>query len=112
MSPAELAAAAREVLLHPGAEGWWSRAGVLLARQALERELARRLIAKGGTTEATFTAQLLVLPDLLGDERLAGDVAWAWAALSDASHHHGYELPPTEGEVRRWLDVVDRFVAA
>jgi hypothetical protein len=112
--PAGLVAEARRLLETPSSSssGWWSRAAVLLARQALEARLAELVSAKGGDPrDAPFTAQLLVLPELLGDAELAGRVAWAWTALSRASHHHGYELAPTSSEVARWLEVVELFIS-
>ncbi len=30
--------------------------------------------------------------------------------LSSATHIHGYGLPPTTQELRRWAETVDRFV--
>jgi hypothetical protein len=32
--------------------------------------------------------------------------------LSRACHHHPYELAPTPGELRGWLDAVDDALAA
>ena len=89
-------------------EGWWSRAAVLLLRQALEGALGELVVRAGGETGASFTAQLTVLPVLVDDDELARDVAWTWAALSGASHAHSYELPPSAVEIEEWAAVVRR----
>lgn len=103
---------ARRLVAHPAARsrGWWARASALLGRQALERCLAALLIRRGAIPpEIPFRVQLLVLPSLVEPE-LAHRVAGAWAALSAATHHHGYELPPTDAELVRWLETVGELV--
>jgi hypothetical protein len=105
-------ATARRLLERPDAKtaGIWSRAGALLARQALEETLDAFWRGKGLRLEALSTrAQLICLPRYLDDERLAADVGHAWAALTQACHHHPYELPRTAGELRTWLEVAERF---
>ena len=57
-----------------------------------------------------FTAQLLALQMVHDDPELAGRVAYAWAALSRATHHHGYELPATASALRSWMAVVGELV--
>lgn len=92
----------------PGLAGRWPRAVALLARQALETSLAdlwvKRRLKIGWATER---AQLLCLPAVLGDRRVAADATLAWNALSEACHAHPYDLPPTAGELTAWLAAVD-----
>jgi len=91
-------------------ESRWPRAVALLARQALEASLQnlwlKRDVKVGWASER---AQLLCLPGVLGNVRLAADTTLAWNALSEASHQHAYELPPTAGELTTWLDTVDEL---
>jgi hypothetical protein len=88
----------------------WPRAVALLARQALEASLQnlwlKRDVKVGWASER---AQLLCLPVVLGNARLAADTTLAWNALSEASHQHAYDLPPTAGELTGWLDTVDEL---
>jgi hypothetical protein len=55
---------------------------------------------------------LACLPDYLPGRRLAADIGFTRAALSEACHHHAYGLAPTAPELERWLDAVGRLVAA
>lgn len=113
-SPAELVDAARDLMHRPGAgiAGLWPRAAALLARRALEEALDELWARRApGLQHATARAQLTCLPDYLGDRGLAGEVAFTWSVLSDACHHHAYELAPTATELERRLDVIDRLVA-
>jgi hypothetical protein len=113
-SPAALVAAARAVLDRadalPGSA--WSRATALLARQALEEALADfwRRVAPGAE-DGTFTAKLLCLRGYVPAE-VATDAHQVWAALSDACHHHAYDLAPTAGELHRWVERTAELVAA
>ena len=88
--------------------GRWPRAVALLARQALEASLnalwSKREVRIGWASERS---QLLCLAQVLGDRRLAADIALAWNALSEACHQHPYDLSPTAGELATWLDTVD-----
>lgn len=86
--------------------GVWPRAAALLGRQALETAIDH---VEPSLREATARARLLCLPELVGED-LAHDVAHAWSALSRATHHHAYDLPPTADELLTWLEVVDRMV--
>jgi hypothetical protein len=60
---------------------------------------------------ASARAQLACLPDYLGDSGLAVEIVFTWSALSNACHHHAYELAPTAAELERRIDAVDRLVA-
>jgi hypothetical protein len=111
--PSELLSLSRGLLLRfdPEIAGLWPRASALLARQALENALDRYWSARSLALQACSThAQLICLAEYLEDEELAARVRLAWAALSDACHHHAYELAPTAAELEGLLDVVEAFV--
>jgi hypothetical protein len=96
----------------PDTVGIWPRAAALLARQAIEQRLAIALSARGADPyEASFAVQLLVLPEVV-DARVAERAAWAWAGLSSATHHHGYEIPPSADELRGWLAATQELIDA
>ena len=82
----------------------------LLARQSIESSLddfwGRRA---PGMRECSMRAQLLCLPWLLGDTRLAMDVGYAWYALSRVCHHHAYELLPLPVELDGLVAVARRL---
>jgi hypothetical protein len=112
----ELPATARELLSladdilsdpPPGLEGRWPVASALLLRQSLEGSLHDlwRAVAPG-VELASETAQLLCLGTQI-EPRLARRVGFTWSALSRASHHHAYELPPTATELASWFETVD-----
>ena len=46
----------------------------------------------------------------LGDTSLAGHAHYAWAALSEACHHHPYELAPGQGELGGWIDTLSELL--
>lgn len=112
MKPVEILDAARHLMEQPRdlTGSLWARATTFLARQALEQRMADILRARApGSDDAPFTAKLLVLGEVLGDRDVAARASYTWAALSRASHHHGYELPPTREELRDWVAAVERF---
>jgi hypothetical protein len=87
--------------------GAWARSAALLGRQALEAAALRALQSRYPVrAHAPFRARFLALRAVL-DERLAQEAHHTWAALSRATHHHSYALPPTAGELGRWLDTVE-----
>ena len=113
MSPKELARTARQMIEQddPALDGVWGRAAALLARQALEGAVRRRLIHEMKLQgHPSFKSQLLSLREIIDDD-LAEEVAWTWTMLSRATHHHGYALPPTLGELRGWIAQVDELIA-
>jgi len=102
MTPTELLAAAQRLLDRPDAKtaGIWPRAAALLARQALDaywRSKGLKLATLG------TKPQLICLQAYFADRSLAGRASHAWSALTQACHHHPYELPPSHGELSRWL---------
>jgi hypothetical protein len=113
MKPTELLDAASDLIEQPRAltGSLWARAATFLARQALEQRMADILAVQApGSEDAPFRAKLLVLGEVLGNSEVAARASYTWAALSGASHHHGYELPPTIEELRDWLEAVERFL--
>lgn len=115
MRPAALAAEARRLLEEssPGTVSAWSRAAALLGRQALEGALDELWATTAPCLRCVpMRAQLACLPSYLRDEALAGEVAFTWTALSRATHHHPYELDPTQQELEALLGATDRLIAA
>ncbi|HEV3382453.1 MAG TPA: hypothetical protein VG142_15925 [Trebonia sp.] len=115
MTPAELLAAARDLITRSDAAtaGVWPRTSALLARQALEDVLDAHWLMRpqtAGMAAATTRAQLICLPRYL-DETLARQVAFTYAALSNACHYHPYELAPTAAELSGWIEDVAALVA-
>lgn len=110
MTPAQLLAAARELITRPdsGTTGVWPRTAALLARQALEEAIDAHWAAEAETAplcQATMRSQLICLPAYL-EPAVAHQVAYTWAALSNACHYHPYELTPTSSELTAWISDV------
>ncbi len=108
-------AAATELITRPDAAiaGVWPRTTALLARQALEDAVDYRWAAEAETVpmcQATMRSQLICLPAYL-DSSLAHQVAYTWAALSNACHYHPYELAPTSGELTAWINDVGTLIS-
>jgi len=94
----------------PSLAGAWGRAAALLARQALEGALREHLQdAFGPFGRAPFQAQLITFREIT-DQDLAAELGWTWQALSAATHHHAYPLPPTASELAQWIETVRRFI--
>jgi hypothetical protein len=94
----------------PETAGLWPRAAALLGRQALEIAVDEFWGQRKMALIACPTRpQLICLREYLDDDDLTGRLHHAWNALSRACHHHPYELSPTVGELRGWLDVVEEF---
>lgn len=111
-APADLLTTARQLLdrASPDTAGLWPRAAALLARQALELAVDNYWAARGIPLDSCPTLpQLICLREYLGDDDLAGRVHHAWNALSQACHHHPYELAPTVEELNSWITVVEAF---
>lgn len=90
----------------------WSRAAALLARQALETALADYWRSRApGVEDINMRAQLNCARLYLAPG-LAGDLSYAWHALSRATHHHPYELDPTREELANLLAQCDALLEA
>jgi hypothetical protein len=114
MTPEELLTAARRLIGRPDAAtaGVWPRAAAFLARQALELAMAALWAAQpqaAGLAECTTRSQLLCLTAYL-DQDTATRAAYLSAALSNACHHHSYELAPTATELTGWLAEASQLV--
>lgn len=115
MTPAELLAQARALIGRPDAStaGTWPRAAAFLARQALENAVNERWAAGQATRpmlQASMRSRLTCLPAYM-NERVARQVAFAYAALTGACHYHPYELAPTAVELANWISDVEALVA-
>jgi hypothetical protein len=111
-TPDVLLAEAQRLLESRAADlrGTWPRAVALLTRQAVEQTLDDLWRWKApGTERASRRAQLLCLGSYIGDEALAQEVRYAWAALSRACHHQPYEVGGTAEDLRMSRDVVARL---
>lgn len=113
-SPASLLANARDLMSRTDAStvGVWPRTAALLARQALEDAVDARWTANQSTApmiRASMRSQLTCLPAYM-DEAVAHQIAFVYAALTTACHHHPYELAPTAAELTRWIDAVERLI--
>jgi len=96
----------------PKTAGLWPRAAALLGRQALEEGLDAYWTARGLALAACATRpQLICLRSYLPDTSLAARVHHTWSALSDACHHHAYELAPTAQELGTLFDTVGDLLA-
>ncbi|MEU4779365.1 hypothetical protein [Micromonospora sp. NPDC023633] len=84
--------------------GWWPQACACLIRLALEGGIdaywqrTRPAVARCRQGRAK---QLMLRGRLGPGTGVARRVAFAWATLSAAAHHHCYELAPTAAELRR-----------
>lgn len=112
-TPEDLLDTAKELLSRPDAraKGIWPRAAAHLCRQALEavvREFWKKRLP--GLETTSMRAQLACLPVYLNDE-LAGRVAYAWSAMSNACHHHVYELAPSAHELVSWLVTTEELAS-
>jgi len=93
--------------------GLWQQATALLGRQALEHALDRLWASRAPELQGTpARVQLLCLASYVGDPDLVGRVNTVWWNLTNACHHHLYELAPTAVELRRWLEDAAEVVDA
>lgn len=112
MTVADLLAEARLMLDDPrrSTVSAWPRAATLLARQAVETELAAYwAIRAPGVERLNMRAQLGCARAYLSPY-LSGELAYTWHGLSRATHHHPYELDPTRDELASLLRAAQRLV--
>lgn len=110
MSPGELLVVARRLVAtsNEATKGRWARAAAALARQALEAHVRALLLERApGAQAAPMRSQLLCLEGVLPDDERARGLAYTWYRLSEALHHHAYELPPTAEELNAWIGTVE-----
>ncbi|WP_344296620.1 hypothetical protein [Agromyces neolithicus] len=85
------------------------RAACWLARVALEdavRDLLQRKSLEPGEGNMRSLLVCLEVAYLEDYAALVVRAEYAWSRLSDASHHHAFELGPTFGEVNGLIDAV------
>jgi hypothetical protein len=63
-----------------------------------------------GVETLPLRAQLLCLPSCFEDPQISRTISYTWAALSNACHHHVYELAPTAAEIAGWIDTVEAML--
>ncbi len=111
-TPQDLLDAARNLLSRAdrSSYGIWPRAAAHLCRQALEQILDDFWRARLPVlVSASMRTQLTSLPTFLRNDDASTSAAYTWDCLSNACHHHPYELAPSEAELRRWIDETERL---
>ncbi|MET7373431.1 hypothetical protein [Micromonospora arida] len=94
--------------------GWWPRACACLIRLALEGGVDaywRRVKPTVAACRQGRAKQLMLRGRLGPGRETARRVAFAWATLSAATHHHCYEMAPTAAELRRLHTEVSALLA-
>lgn len=91
----------------PVPEGEHAYLAAVLARQALE-DVVDRLCRNrfGSMAHPVKMRSRLIALDTILDEETARALEIAWTGLSEACHHHAYELTPTTAEVHHLIDIV------
>ncbi|MFJ1595481.1 hypothetical protein [Streptomyces sp. NPDC088261] len=91
------------------APGLRARAAAMLLRMALEQALDD--IWRSITPRMTYSARSRMLClEWYVTPSVARQCYAVWSALSEACHHHLYELPPTPAEVRAWHQDVSELL--
>lgn len=84
-----------------------NRIACWFARTALERVVDRLLVGQGvDAGEATMRSRLSCLQVVLDDPALIASAEYTWARLSNACHHHAFQLEPSLVETRHLLENV------
>lgn len=83
-----------------------SRLAAFLARQALEELVEVRCVEVASDVGRASMASRLIVLRVLDEPDIADAANVAWNGLSNACHHHAYELTPTVGEVRHMCRLV------
>ncbi|MFE6923804.1 hypothetical protein ACFVAV_22455 [Nocardia sp. NPDC057663] len=88
-----------------------NRIGAWLTRTALEEIIGDLLRARGiEPGRASGHARLSCLEVAYRDSpEVATQAQYAWTRLSEACHHHAYQLSPTHQEVVHLLDIVQKL---
>jgi hypothetical protein len=85
-----------------------NRIACWLARSALEETLDR-LLSEAGIScgdRASARSKLSCLEVEYGNTDLPARAQYAWSRLSEACHHHAYELSPTHSEAQHLVELV------
>lgn len=90
-----------------------NRMACWIARAALEEAVRARLAEKGRPAGTGSMRSLLTCFEVAygDDPLLVDDAEYSWAGLSNACHHHAFELGPTATEAQRLIDAVRRVAA-
>ena len=89
--------------------GLQARAAALLARQALEQALGEFWESRApDVSRCRVRTQIQCLAAFLDPEPVAA-AATAWNRLSEACHHHPYDVAPSAAEMRAWIESVRVF---
>ncbi|GAA1569897.1 hypothetical protein GCM10009827_109620 [Dactylosporangium maewongense] len=92
---------AADGLLRSGPSGvWWPKVCACLTRLALELAIEQYWLTTSPQVAACTEQRTRMLRRRSGQD-LARRAAFAWGALSTATHHHCYDTAPTAGELRR-----------
>ena len=86
-----------------------ARTAGFLARQALEELIDERCAALGAECRSASMRSKLVILRSLDSSDNADAASVAWNGLSNACHHHAYELAPTVGEIWHLCGLVARL---
>lgn len=112
-TPAQLCVAARVMLERPGTLG--PRAGVILARQALEEWVDQFWVERGypSMVHTSWRAKFVALPSYLPESRQGSGphLHLLWSQLSALAHHHPYELTLMPEEVAPLVNQTAEAVA-
>ena len=87
------------------------RAAAAVARQALEEAVTAHSARLAEGLQRPTMRSLLIIFRELGDRQTGRTAQVAWDGLSQACHHHAYELQPTTEEVRGLLQLVRRVAS-
>lgn len=91
------------------------RAAAWLTRVSLEDALKDLVHAKGVQPGDASTQTLLRCIEVLYEQdptHVAASANYGWDVLSQASHHHAYEFPPTHSEVAALTELVKQIIAS
>lgn len=88
-----------------------SRMASWLARSALEESVRNRLEHRGMPAGTASMRSLLSCLEVvyLDEPALIDSAQIAWVGLSNACHHHAFQLTPTAAETQQLIDVVKRI---
>ena len=96
----------------PHTSGAWPHAAAVLIRQSLESTLNRFWTVRAPRMlETSRRDRWVCLPTFLGDTPEARGADFAWAALTQACHHRGYDVGLTQDELRAHLSTARAFLA-
>lgn len=89
-----------------------NRGACWIARAALESAVAELLQGRNcNAPDASMRSKLTLLQATSDPEDdLPGRAEYAWSRLSQACHHHAFELSPTASEVRQLMGIVETLV--